>query len=152
MRSFVAVSDSTEFGVDLYRLWQAGKVLLPHIATVYEQDNQDLHNTGFQESQAFDRFGVTSPVAAPWQGLRDSLENLFAYTAVTLDQVGDALCSIADAYARQDSEASALMQNQIAAYQASPELPQDPGPIEVERPGDGYVTQIGPDGIEVPVR
>jgi hypothetical protein len=151
MESFVAVSD-TELGVDLFRLWRSGKVLLPRIATVYEQDNQDLHNTGFQDSEAFNRFGVPSPVAAPWQALRDSLVTLFADMATTIDLAGDALCTIATAYAEVDQEASTLMQEQITNYQADPELPQDPGPIEVEQPSDPIVTQVGADGIEVPVR
>ncbi len=115
MESFVAVSDSTELGVDLYRLWLAGKILLPHVATVYEQDNQDIHNTGYQEAQAFTRFGVTSPVFAAWQGLRDGVQTVFADTATAIDLAGDALCSIARSYAAVDQEASVVMQSQIDA-------------------------------------
>jgi hypothetical protein len=146
------VGDTVDFGVDLYRLWLAGEVLLPQVATVYEGENQDLHNTGFWEAGAFDRLGTTSPVAAPWQELRDGLVRLFAHTAMTLDLTGVALRRIASDYSQMDADAAAVMRQQIDSYRANAELPQAPGPIDVELPANAIETEIGADGVEVPVR
>jgi hypothetical protein len=73
-------------------------------------------------------------------------------SAINTDLSGHALVAIAQNYANNDAEAAETMNGLIADYRASDELPQPPGPLELEDPGDPVQTMIGPDGIAVPVR
>lgn len=138
--------------VNLEELWQAGRVLLPHLAEVYEDDNQDIHNTAFYEAEAFTWSDGTSPCLGPWQMLRDTVQNLFADTADGLVSVGQALILATDHYTATD-EASAELTNRINAYLTSPlDLLQPPDGLQLERPGDGFEIGITADGSEVPLR
>jgi hypothetical protein len=134
-------------------LWVAGAIHLPRTAEVCEDNNQDVHNTAFWEGTAFvNEWGQESPVAAPWRALRDSVQRIFLTSAINTDLSGHALVAIAQNYANNDAEAAETMNGLIADYRASDELPQPPGPLELEDPGDPVQTMIGPDGIAVPVR
>ncbi|WP_203908797.1 hypothetical protein [Rhizocola hellebori] len=142
-----------EVGVDLYMLWVAGSIHLPRTAEVCEDNNQDVHNTAFWEGTAFrNEWGQESDVAAPWRALRDSVQRVFSTSAINTDLAGHALVAIAQNYANNDAEAAETMNSLIADYRASDELPQPPGPLELENPGDPVQTTTGPDGTEVPVR
>jgi hypothetical protein len=142
-----------EVGVDLYMLWVAGAIHLPRTAEVCEDNNQDVHNTAFWEGTAFtNEWGLESGVAAPWRALRDAVQRVFSLSAINTDLAGHALVAIAQNYANNDTEAAETMNSLIADYRASDELPQPPGPRELETPGDPVETMIGDDGTEVPVR
>jgi hypothetical protein len=142
-----------EVGVDLYMLWVAGAIHLPRTAEVCEDNNQDVHNTAFWEGTAFvNEWGSQSAVAGPWRALRNAVQRVFHTSAINTDLAGHALVRIAQNYASNDAEAAETMNSLIADYRASAELPQPPGPLELELPGDPVETTVGGDGTEVPVR
>lgn len=143
----------SEIGVDLYMLWVAGAIHLPRTAEVCEDNNQDVHNTSFWEANAFlNDWGVASPVGEPWTALRDSVQRIFFTSALNTDMAGHALVRIAQNYADNDVEAAETMNRLIAEYRASAELPQPPGPLELENPGAPVQTTTDAEGNEVPVR
>lgn len=134
-------------------LWVAGAIHLPRTAEVCEDNNQDVHNTAFWEGTAFTtEWGQESDVAGPWRALRDAVQNVFTVSAINTDLAGHALVRIAQNYANNDAEAAETMNSLIADYRASDELPQPPGPLELENPGDPVQTTVGADGTESPVR
>lgn len=134
-------------------LWVAGAIHLPRTAEVCEDNNQDVHNTAFWESNAFlNDYGLASPVGEPWTALRNLVQGVFSTSAINTDLSGHALVSIANNYASHDAEAAETMNRLIAEYRASDELPQPPGPLELNNPESAVETTIDADGNEVPVR
>lgn len=134
-------------------LWVAGAIHLPRTAEVCEDNNQDVHNTAFWESNAFvDEVRVPSPIGEPWIALRNHVQQIFTTAAINTDLSGHALVAIANNYASHDAEAAETMNRLIAEYRASGELPQPPGPLELENPGSPVQTTIDEHGNEVPVR
>jgi hypothetical protein len=152
--SFAGVTQpDNAIGVDLYMLWVAGAIHLPRTAEVCEDNNQDVHNTAFWEGTAFlDEWGRATQVSAPWIALRDAVQRVFSESAINTDLAGHALVAIAQNYAGTDAAASETMHRLVGEYQANGELPQPPGPLELENPGQPVQTQVGVDGVEVPVR
>ena len=141
-------------------LWKAGAIQLPHMAVQYAQSNRDAHNAGWRESEGFDRNMIASgrgiwyealktsttpsPVAEPFQALRQLLQQAVGHTAEQLEASGRALVIIGESYADEDT-ATELEILRSERYDAAPEYDLDTPPEEIPEVrdvDDPHVTTI----------
>ncbi|MGH8792432.1 MAG: hypothetical protein ACRDXX_07295 [Stackebrandtia sp.] len=169
-----------ELGAELYLLRRAGRESLPEVAAIYAQSSRHVHNTSWQEEEAFDQGQTTefediedSPVEegafeasvddaevlgatySNWRALRDQLQYYMADTATSLVSAGAALEGIADAFAATDAAAAAELDRQSQGLGEGPVVPG------VKYPGDPHDTEteeteilpdvdVGPFDVDLP--
>jgi hypothetical protein len=104
---------------DLYKLEEAGAVVLPAVADAIRDAATPLATAVRDEDDVFDRpflFGgdTTGPVGQAWTELCDELISVLGRTAEVVDECGYALRLAAAEYARVDSAAAASLADLLA--------------------------------------
>jgi len=96
-----------DLGVDLYKLWYAGRHDLPTLAEVYAKACNALADTDIGIESAFRRDVYFGPdrVLDAWRTLRDSLHGFLRDSATNLEMTADALCLAVSAYKETDDGA-----------------------------------------------
>ncbi|MGH8793429.1 MAG: hypothetical protein ACRDXX_12395 [Stackebrandtia sp.] len=107
-----------KLGAELYQLWKAGRVSLRTAAADYARASGSADNTSLNETEAFKRTPATwgtdpngelGPAFPAWKEARDRFQTILAETSVNLRDTGDALCSLAEAYAATDADAASKL-------------------------------------------
>ncbi|GIG67669.1 hypothetical protein [Phytomonospora endophytica] len=118
--------------VDLDYLTEAGKVLLPRLATVHSMAAGQIHLSSRNDAGVMRRPGSggqeESLAWAKWRELRDLLQTLAGETASNVDDSGMGLLRVVELYGGADAE------NVERLHTPVPPVPGDPLPAEAYAP------------------
>lgn len=120
-----------EFSAEIEDLWQCGSEMLPEMAALFGEANQEVHRTERSETQMF-----KTRVYGPWTALRDELQVILKTNRDNLNDTGEALCMLAEAYAEDDRYASQEVTD--ALNDAKDDYPGPSYVPEGREPGDDH--------------
>jgi hypothetical protein len=118
---------------DLERLLALGQIDLPQLAYIYARLNHEVAGTVSGDTDAFSRSHTTRDGSAAlgamyqsFSGLRNMLQDALAATAVSVEEAGQAIVSIANTYAVTDGLSVAALTNAVRGVD---NLPTTPGRV-----------------------
>lgn len=101
-----SVGTGSDFGVDLFSLYEAGRIGFPESAKIFSQLSVGVFGIESDlRTEGYDNAGYQVAVSQLLE-LRQELEDALDATSSTLERTGEALVSIAAEYAATDREAS----------------------------------------------
>ena len=133
--------DQDKLAVDLFELWEIGKVYLPRVANDYATAADRLHRTRRLDGQVFRLPGTNgqSDAGPSWERLRDKVQELCRDSSENLIASGEALIRIMNDYAEQDQNNAAklALEERIKGYvDNEPPVPQPVAPVGAPSPDD----------------
>jgi hypothetical protein len=107
-----------KLGVDLGHLLSIGRLQLPHMALTYRAVSHKVGGIAQSDETSFNGGespkgdgGTVGEIYEEWANLRDKLQTICAQTATNLEEAGEAIVHIANAYADTDEDAARSMKN-----------------------------------------
>lgn len=139
------VGSGGDFGVDLEKLYYAGRQRLPMVSVQYAEMTEDVHQTQTYSRGEFTRpDGGVHPAHALWMELRDELQDFLRAASTNFWDTGEALVSIANLYVATDEEAAAAFATALAGRENNPGFPITDLPPEPDPPAPDDHTPLPP--------